>query len=370
MPLPLRTATTLLPRRPAGRAATRASHGRVSGATAAALVLLLTGCGAEGDTGAAADRKAGHKAGDKTADAGHYPVTITNCGQKQTFDKAPERVVTNDVGITEIMFSLGLADHMAGYVMPDDKGTLDGVPWKDGYRQTEWLSKRQITKEIAVDAKADLVFAGWNYGFSEENAFTPDTLEKLGIRTYLLTESCRSGEGRERGVMSPLDALYTDLRNLGTVFDVEERAEKLIDGFEREVAATQAAAPKGEDRPRVFLYDDGRDKPLTSGRFAGPHDIITKAGGDHVMKDLEDSWTTVGWETVVDRDPEVIVINDYGDTGAEQKREFLRSYGPLKDVSAVKNDRIFVLDYVDLVESPRNPAAIAALGAYLRGDAG
>lgn len=166
--------------------------------------------------------------------------------------------------------------------------------------------------------------------------------------------------------MPPLDALYTDLRNLGKIFDVGKRAESLIARFRKEVAQAQATALKGADRPRVFLYDDGRDKPLTSGAYAGPHDIITRAGGDHVMKDLKDTWTTVGWETVVERDPEVIVINNYGDTSAEQKRKFLKSYPPLANVSAIKNDRIVVLDYVDLVESPRNPAAITSLAAALR----
>ena len=50
---------------------------------------------------------------------------------------------------------------------------------------------------------------------------------------------------------------------------------------------------------------------------------------------------------------------------AEQKQKFLLSYPPLKNVSAIKHKRVFVLDYVDLVESPRNPSAIARLGAYL-----
>ncbi|MEU3900803.1 ABC transporter substrate-binding protein [Streptomyces sp. NPDC045251] len=329
-------------------------------ALAVVLALAATGCGADISS---PDGKEADGAGPS---GGHYPVTIENCGEKRTFDRAPQRVVTNDVGITEIMFALGLADHMAGYVMPDDKGDLTAVPWKDGYRKTKWLSKERINKELVLDARADLVFAGWNYGFSEGEGFTPDALRKVGIDSYLLSESCRNGQGKARGVMAPLDALYTDLRNLGKVFDVEDRAEKLITSFREQVAEAQAKAPEGADRPRVFLYDSGEDKPLTSGAYAGPHDIITKAGGDHVMKDLKDSWTAVGWETVVARDPEVIVINDYGDTTAEQKRRFLKSYQPLANVSAVKNDRIVVLDYVDLVESPRNPAAIATLAAALR----
>lgn len=320
------------------------------------VVLTATGCGAEVTGG--------------PSPQGGSDVTLTNCGKQVAYDHVPERVVTNDVGITEIMFALGLADRMAGYAMADDKGRRDDVPWKDGYRKTEWLSKKGLSREIVLDARADFVFAGWNYGFSEADGFTPAGLRKLGIDSYVLSESCRNGgegtRGAARGVMPPLQALYTDLRNLGRLFGVEDRAERLIEGFRKQVAEAQAGAPKGERRPRVFLYDDGRDKPLTSGRYAGPHDIITKAGGDHVMKDLEDSWTTVGWETVVARDPEVIVINDYGDTTAAQKERFLKSYGPLRNVSAIRNDRIFVLDYVDLVESPRNPAAITELAAYLK----
>ncbi|NWF27247.1 ABC transporter substrate-binding protein [Streptomyces sp. PKU-EA00015] len=321
-------------------------------ALATALTLSLTACGA-------------HVAPTPQA-KGNGPVTLTNCGRQVTYDKVPERVVTNDVGITEIMLALGLEDRMAGFVMPDDKGDLTGVPWKTGYDKVTWLSKDRITKEVVLNARADLVFAGWNYGFGEENGLTPDALRKVGISSYVLTESCRNGRDKARGIMPPLEALYTDLSNLGKLFGVEDRARKLIADFRRQIGATEAKAPEGADRPTVFLYDSGEDKPFTSGRFAAPDDIITKAGGDHIMKDLKDSWTTVGWETVVQRDPDVIVVNDYGDTTAEQKKNFLLSYPPLAQVSAVEHRRIFVLDYVDLVESPRNPAAVAALGAYLR----
>ncbi|MEU9605916.1 ABC transporter substrate-binding protein [Streptomyces sp. NPDC048057] len=320
-------------------------------------VAVLTGCGAtvepaEGDRDDAA--------------RGHYPVTVENCGERRTFTKAPERVVTNDVGITEIMFALGLEERMAGFVMPDTKGSVHRVPWKGGYDRTPWLSKKRINTELVLDARADLVFAGWNYGFDEGEGFTPAKLKELGIDSYVLSESCRSGRTKARGVMPPLDALYTDLLNLGKVFDVEDRAKDLVATFRKEVADAEAMAPRGADRPRVFLYDDGRDRPLTSGAFAGPHDIITRAGGDHVMKDLKDTWTTVGWETVVERDPEVIVINNYGNVSAEEKKQFLLSYAPLARVSAIRNKRFVVLDYVDLVESPRNPSAIGRLAKELR----
>ncbi|MFB7598224.1 ABC transporter substrate-binding protein [Streptomyces sp. NPDC056160] len=322
-----------------------------------AAALTLTACGADVEP-----------SGGTRSDTA---ITLTNCGRTVTYDKVPERVVTNDVGITELMFALGLEDRMAGYAMPDDKGDVTGVPWKDAYHKVRWLSKDRLTKENVLDARADLVLAGWGYGFSEEGGFTPDALEKLGIPSYLLTESCRNGRDKtSRGIMPPLDALYADLTNLGRLFGVEQRAAKLIADFRKQVADVHARAPQGAERPKVFLYDSGRDQPFTSGRYAAPQQIITEAGGVNVMDDVADSWTTVGWESVVERDPDVIVVCDYGDVGAEQKKQFLLSYAPLRDVSAVKHRRIFVLDYADLVESPRNPSAIARLGTYLRTVAG
>ncbi|GAA0587645.1 ABC transporter substrate-binding protein [Streptomyces crystallinus] len=321
-------------------------------AAAVCLAVAATGCGATVES---------------AEDTESQAVTLTNCGRQVTYDKVPERVVTNDVGITELMFALGLEDRMAGFAMPDDKGQVSGLPWKGGYDKVKWLSKDQLTKENVLDARADLVFAGWNYGFREDGGFTPDALKKLGIPSYILTESCHNGRTKaSRGIMPPLDALYTDLTNLGRLFGVEKRAAALIRDFKQQIADVRAKAPKGADRPSVFLYDSGQNTPFTSGRYAAPEQIITEAGGVNVMHDVADSWTTVGWETVVARDPDTIVVCDYGDVSAEEKRKFLLSYAPLRNVSAVKNRRIFVLDYADLVESPRNPSAIARLGAYLR----
>ncbi|GAA2331381.1 ABC transporter substrate-binding protein [Streptomyces kunmingensis] len=319
-----------------------------------AAALTLTGCGAE----VASDNKT----------AKSQAVTVTNCGKKVTYDTRPERVVTNDVGITELMFALRLENRMAGYVMPADKGSLEGLPYKDAYKEVKWLSKDRVTKEVALAAHADLVFAGWNYGFNE-NALTPDELHASGIDTYLLTESCRNARtSTSRGIMPPLDALYTDLENLGRIFGVEDRARKLIKQYKARVADVRAKA-KGAKRPSVFLYDSGQDQPFTSGRYAAPEQIISEAGGVNLLHDLKDSWTTIGWETVVKRNPDVVVINDYGSTSAEQKKKFLLSYPPLRNVSAIKHKRIYTLDYADLVESPRNPSAIERLGAYLRSGA-
>ncbi|MFD5828998.1 ABC transporter substrate-binding protein [Lentzea sp. NPDC060358] len=320
-------------------------------ALALASLLLLTGCGAT----VAQDTSASD------------PVTVTNCGKQVTFDKVPSKVVTNDTGITELMFALGLKDRMAGYVV-DSGNTVDlqTSPWKADFDSAQHLADK-ISKEVVQGAGADLVFAGWNYGFSESTGFTPDALAQLGIGTYQLTEACRNGVGKQRGIMPALDALYTDLRNLGAIFRVSDRAEELVRSYQRQVEEA-GRLTAGKPRPKVFLYDSGQDQPFTSGKNAAPQDVIGKAGGDNVFGDLNDSWTTVNWEAVVQRSPDVVLIVDYADGESNtpaQKQAFLEGFAPLANAPAVKNKRFFSLPYAALVEGPRNPASIEAFAKFL-----
>ena len=42
-------------------------------------------------------------------------TTVQSCNRTVTFDAPPERAISNDVNLTEMMLVLGLADHMVGY---------------------------------------------------------------------------------------------------------------------------------------------------------------------------------------------------------------------------------------------------------------
>ena len=320
-------------------------------------MTLITGCGA---------RIAPDPASGGAPNAADFPITVTNCGRQRTFHEPPQRVVTNDIGITELMFALGLQDRMAGYVLSDgQRRGVESSPFRGRFEQVPHLAE-EISKEVVRAANADTVFAGWNYGFSETERFTPRRLGRAGIDSYVLTESGRSGSGEKRGIMPPLQALHTDLRNLGRIFGVPERAEKLISRYERTVAEAHASVPRGQPSPEVFLYDSGTSRPFTSGNGGAASQIIAKAGGHNVFADLDDSWTGVSWEAVVRADPDVILINDYGvGRTVQDKIDFLTSYPPLQRVEAVRQRRFFALPYAALVEGPRNPSAVRAFTDYL-----
>ncbi len=290
-------------------------------------------------------------------------VTVQSCNRDVTFDKVPTAAISNDVNLTEMMLVLGLADHMVGYTGISGWKTLD-AEMRAGVTELPELSAKYPSKEVLIGADADFFFAGWNYGMKVGGEVTPETLSPFGINVYELTESCiHIGEKPK----ASMDDMYTDLLNLGRIFDVEATAQTLVDGYKAELAQFTAGLSTGETPVRVFVYDSGNDTPFTAGRYAMPTALIEAAGGENILGDLEKSWAKVGWEDVVARNPEVIVIVNYGDVTAAQKREFMMSNAAFAEIDAVKNDRFVTLEYVEATPGPRNIEAIKTLAAAFWG---
>ena len=290
-------------------------------------------------------------------------VSVQSCDRTVTFDAPPERAISNDVNLTEMMLVLGLADHMIGYTGISGWKTLD-EEMRAGVEELPELSERYPSKEVLVGADADFFFAGWNYGMKVGGEVTPETLAPFGIQVYELTESCIHITDKQK---ASIDDMYADLLNLGTIFGVEERAANLVEGYKAELAAFTQSLETGEP-PRVFVYDSGEDTPFTAGLYAMPTALIEAAGGRNVMDGFEKSWGTVTWEEVVDQNPEVIVIINYGAVTAEQKREFMRSNPAFAELDAVKHDRFVTLEYVEATPGPRNIRAIKTLAEAFWGN--
>lgn len=296
-----------------------------------------------------------------TASATTYPVTIRSCNRDVTFAGPPQRAISNDVNLTGMMIALGLKDRMVGYtgVSGWNTGTAE---LKQALGTLPELSKEYPSVETLVGANADFYFAGWNYGMKVGGDLTPATLAPLGIKVYELTESCAHVMKRPP---ASLGDVYRDLANLGKIFDVENRADTLIKDMQTKIQALSSKAA-GDGKPiSVFVYDSGEDRPFTAGREAIPTALIAAAGGRNVMDDLDDSWTRVNWETVVARNPQAIVIVDYGSVTAAQKEAFLRNNPALNQMDAVKNNRFIVLPYDDATPGVANVRAIATIAKGL-----
>ncbi|MFI1314874.1 ABC transporter substrate-binding protein [Streptomyces albidoflavus] len=320
-------------------------------AATAALLLPLTACGAAdgGQTGA--------KGGQDAQGGEGFPYTVTNCGVKTTFEKAPERAVTMNQHVTEVMLALGLEDRMAGTAFRDDKILPE---YRSAYDQIEVVADEYPSYEKLIATSPDFVYGGYPSAFEKGSGRERAALAKDGITTRLNVEGCTDGP-------VSVKELRKELREVARTFGVPERAEKLIAEQEKQLAAT-AERLKGAEKPAVFVFDSGDSSAFTAGGHGIGNDLITRAGGRNVFADLDKSFGDVSWEKVVERKPEVVVIYDYGGTPVAAKKKQLLNDPALKDVPAILNERFAVLPLSSAVLGPRVPDAVDELADQLHPD--
>ncbi|MFH9722380.1 ABC transporter substrate-binding protein [Streptomyces sp. NPDC017254] len=308
---------------------------------AAVLLPLLAACSAAPGTPAA-----------KTAPG--FPYTVTNCGVKTTYQAPPQRAVTMNQHVTEVMLALGLEKSLVGTAYLDD-AILPA--YKKAYDSVPVLAKEYPSKEALLAANPDFVYGGYSSAFTAKDGRSRDDLKRAGIDTRLNTEYCPSGA-------PSVDDLYREVRETGRTFGVPDRAETWIKEAKTTVAATEKRL-KGVEPVSVLVYDSGDKTAFTAGGKGIGNELITRAGGRNVFADLDKAFGDATWEQVVARRPEVVVIYDYGSTTVEQKKKRLLDDPALKDVPAIKNRRFAVMPLSDTVLGVRVPAAVDKLAAQL-----
>jgi len=309
----------------------------------AVTLLPLVACGTTTD-----------EAGSEAKAAPGFPYTVSNCGVKTTFKAPPQRAVTMNQHVTEVMLELGLAKSMVGTAYLDDRV----LPRHEkAYKSVPVIAKEYPAKEKLLAANPDFVYGGYASAFDSKDGRSRDDLKGSGIDTRLNLEYCTRGS-------TSMDDLYQEIEEVGRTFGVPDRAKKWVTGARSTVEATTTEL-KGVEPVSVFVYDSGDKTAFTVGGKGIGNDMIKRAGGRNVFADIDKSFGDATWEAVVARKPETIVIYDYGSTTVEQKKRRLLEDPVLKDVPAIKNKRFAVLPLSDAVLGVRAPDAIAKLAAQL-----
>ncbi len=294
------------------------------------------------------------------------PVTIDVCGQDVTWTQPPERVFVNDINMLEMLLALDLQDLIvASFLWGEDNTVLPELRARmEAVGLEPVIGSMGDEIETVLKYSPDFLFAGWNYGLRVGGTVTPEALAAQGVKTYLLRESCRHVQP-ELG-RTTMDDVYFDLRALGAIFGVEERAESLIAAYQATIQEAIALVPDDHaGRINMFLYDSGDDEPFTAGFFAIPDEMFRLIGGRNIIDDVNATWTRVSWERVIDRDPVLIPVVAYDGVTCEERIATLRSLAPLRDVSAIVQNRHYCFEYADVVPGVRTAQATLALSKAL-----
>ncbi|MFD9442556.1 ABC transporter substrate-binding protein [Streptomyces sp. NPDC060006] len=326
----------------------------------AALVLsgalLLTGCGAQG-TPSDADSKAA--------------VTLDNCGASVRVGSPPRRAVSLNQGTTEILLSLGLADRMAGSATWTDP-VLKGL--EKANATVERIADNNPSFERVLDADPDFVAASFVSTLGKGGVATRQQFDKLGVPTYVSPSDCEGkdnaagGDGAREQALD-IDTVYGEVRDLAEVFGVEKRGERLVADLRQRVKKATA----GVDASDVTLlyWFANSDSPYMAGCCGAPGIITRALGAKNVFDDTRDEWPQINWETVADRDPDVLVIGDLTRRSqtaesAKKKIEFLESDPVTKNMTAVRKKRYVLLSGQALNPTIRTVGGIEQVAAALR----
>ncbi|MYT71932.1 MULTISPECIES: ABC transporter substrate-binding protein [unclassified Streptomyces] len=316
--------------------------------------LLLAGCGSS--TGAEEKSARG--------------VTIDNCGTKVRVDRAPRRAVALDQGSAEIMLSLGLADRMVGTGTWTDP-VLKGL--EKANAKVPRLADRYPSFEKVLSTEPDFAAASFTYTLSKGGVASRGKFAELGVPTYLSPSDCagkdNSGDGDgERTRALTLDTVYGEIRDLARIFDVEKRGEKLIGTLKARVDKATSAAD-ASDVSALYWFANS-DSPYMAGCCGAPGVITEELGLRNVFDDTHEEWPQIGWETVADRDPDVLVIGDLtrrsqSAESAAQKIRFLESDPVTKNMTAVREKRYVRLSGQDMNPTIRTVDGVEKVAAAL-----
>ena len=307
-----------------------------------ALALGLTACGTAGQNPApaASPTPAGDVQGTETpANTEGFPFTLTTKdGAEVTFTHVPEKVIAANGNAGDQLMALGLGDKIIATAYTNS----DINPkWDAEYKAIPEAAETYISLETVLSLEPDFVY-GRSSSFTEKYNTEHDTLTKYGIM------SLSSIEGYTVG--ADVDVVYQDFYNLGRIFQVEDKAEEIVSGMKGKITAAEEAVA-GQEATPVFVFDMAQEEGAYTCGNNFTSKLIEHAGGVNIFNDLDTTWATVSWETVVERAPEVIVINDYGDTTLEEKIAQLKENPALATVPAIQNDRIISVKLCEVFAS-------------------
>ncbi|MGM7698923.1 putative F420-0 ABC transporter substrate-binding protein [Microbacterium sp. A84] len=322
----------------------------VTGRPLAASAILLTalvasGCSASTPSTAAEDVP--------TSVAGSaYPLTIDNCGTSVTFDEAPERTLAIKSTSIEMMLALGLEDRMIGTAFSD--GPL-AEAWAARGAEIPVISDKVPGQEATLELEPDLVYAGWESNVTADGAGDREVLASLGVNTFVSPSACQ--EPGYQPVPLTFDDVFAEIEQVGAIFDASDAAADLVAELQ-----TRLDAVTPDDRGLTALwFSSGSDTPFVGAGIGAPQMMMDAAGLTNIAADVDETWSSLSWEVVVDANPDVIVLVDSAWGSTEKKISLLEANPATAQLPAVLNGRYLVVPFPTAEAGVRNVEAVESL---------
>lgn len=263
---------------------------------------------------------------------GYGLLVVDDAGDTTRLAEPARHIVSLIPATTEMLFALGAGDQVAG------RTTWDDYP-PEASRVPSVGDGISPNLEAVLGRQPDLVVMY----LSASNSAAAARLQKLGVPVVQLAVDRLADVPRVLGL-------------LGTLTGHEREADSVSAVFRAELAEVTATDTTG--RPSVFILAWDQP-PMTIGAGSFLSEVVERAGGRNVYSDLPGSSAQISIESVVKRDPDVVLIS------AENLPDF-SGRPEWQTVPAVRERRFVRVENSAFNRpSPRAPEAIRILSRLL-----
>jgi len=236
-------------------------------------------------------------------------------GYRIELHSAPQRIVALAPSLTEILFSLGLGDRIAGVTdfsdFPPETARLPKVG-----------SYKNLSVEAVLNLNPDLVV-----GVVDGNPLHDlERIRDLHVPVYLVDPKTIPG-------------MLESIEKIGAITDRAEAARDLVDKLQKRLDCISRLT-KGLPRPLVLLQIE-QDPLVTVNGDTLQSQLIELAGGRNLAADESARYPRYSLETVLFRQPEVIIISTMQENAGLTKQ--LDRWNRFPALPAVRNHRLYMI---------------------------
>lgn len=280
-----------------------------------------------------------------------YPLSIITYDSsgneiETIYKEQPQKVLAVYQGSIETMLALGLEEHMIGAAGLDNE-----VPeeQKAAFSKVNYLDEFTPSLETVTMLEPDMILS-WGSFFGEKTLGDSKKWAEKGINPYINTNTHVAKEGKPYA--RTLENEYTDILNLGKIFNVQDKAESIVATM-KETIETVKNQVKAEDKEqKVLILEWNEHQFINYNENSLGGDMVTQLGGTIGSK--KDS---LGKEELLTINPDVIfvVYMPYeGDNEQEVKQNNLDKIvkdKALQSLVAVQENRVVPIKLSEMYAS-------------------
>ena len=272
----------------------------------------------------------------------YQTVIVTDDSGAQTrFAAPPQRIVSLNTGHTETVFALGAGDRLVAV------DSYSNYPSAAQQVQPRLNTYPTVSVETIVSLKPDLVLA-------------------LVEKDDVLSELRRQGVPVLKLFPKDFETTTQEIATLARVLGVAERGQSIA-GEMRARRDTVVHAVADAPRPKLFYEMDASDqtKPFAAGPNGFYGQLVDLAGAANIYADVPADFAQVSAESVVARDPDLIVLADAYSPYNPQTPAMVAARPGWAQITAVQSGAVYaVQEELFASPSPRLADGLETL-AYL-----